>query len=486
VNGVRQRPDAEEKNMKKRMFSLGRVAVALLLFAALATCVPPGGQSGTAPEGALSVDDLLANLDALQGTAARNLTPAGKSVFTSQAGQQLSLTDLATYLNAIKQGFASAVRAHGSPYLVLPVRVSHYGPDSSLSGLMWVPFTWGRFLKAPIISYQHGTQVYRPQAPSRFDPNPLDVFTSPDQTGALQNYVECIVGGLLASAGYIVLMPDYQGFGDSQALHPYVHASLGDSVRDLILAARDKLGSGPVVPNGKIFLTGYSEGGYATMAAARSLQKAGIPVAATVPCDGPYDLSGVMREQMISAQPVLVPSYVLYTASGYHSVYGDNGFAAFGDLLQSNYATLLLNGLFDGTHTNAYVSQAVPPTVIPSISILSTGALADLKVPKGLPYTRLAENDGWAGWVPLSPLVLIHCPTDDIVPYPNAVVARGNFIAAAQLALGSAFNPAMIPPIVDVQPVPFVAQLLGSRHMAAYPAAMLAAFTAIETVNRGF
>jgi hypothetical protein len=36
-----------------------------------------------------------------------------------------------------------------------------------------------------------------------------------------------------------------------------------------------------------------------------------------------------------------------------------------------------------------------------------------------------------------------------------------------------------------VQPVPFIAQVLGSNHVAAYPTAMLAAFTAIDTVNRG-
>ena len=478
--------------MKRRMFSLGRIALALLLLTALVTCVPPGQQAGTAPEGVLSADQLLANLDALQGPAARSLA-AGRSVFTTPAGASISLSDLATYLTTIQQGFSSAVRAHGAPYLVLPVRISGYpstdadGNPVLLSGLMWVPFTWGRSLKAPIISYQHGTQVYRPCAPSKFDPNPLDVFRSPDQTGALQSYVECIVGGLMASAGYIVLMPDYPGFGSSQVLHPYVHASLGNSVRDLIAAAKVRLASGAVRPNGKIFLTGYSEGGYATMAGARALQAAGIQVTATVACDGPYDLSGVMREQMISGLPVLVPSYVLYTASGYHSVYGDSRFITFTDLLQEDYASLLLGSdpLFDGNHTNADVGAAVPPTVIPSLKILTPGALADLQVPTGQPYQRLAENNGYVGWVPVSPLVLIHCPTDDVVPYQNAVVARNVLILAAQAALGSAFNPAMIPPIVDVQPVPFIAQVLGSNHVAAYPMAMLAAFSAIDTVNRG-
>ena len=463
----------------KRMFSLGRAVVVVLALVALATCVPPGSQSGTAPEGSLTVDQLLAGLDTLQGSAAKSLTASGMSVFRTQAGTPLSLSGLASYLNGIKQDFGNYVKSLGAPCIVVPVRLAgaaHYpsvdanGHALALSGLMWVPFTWGRHLDAPVITFQHGTQVFRANAPSRFDANPLAVFSNQDQTGALQNYVECVVGALMASAGYIVLMPDYPGFGDSSDPHPYVHSSLGNSVRDMIVAAKSLLGGGTVTPNGKVYLTGYSEGGYATMAGAMALRNASPPVtwasiAAVVPCDGPYDLSGVMLTQMLSGAQVKVPSYLLYTTFGYHSV--DPADFGFDQLLVPPWNGLAAN-LFDGTHTDAQVGAAVPASTIPS-SMLTAAAVASLS-PGGAAYGVLQANDSYMGWNVTAPLVFVHCPIDDTVPYANAQVA-----AAALHA-----------PIVNVQPVALIAAALGSTHAAAFPPAMLAAFTAIETVNRGY
>jgi pimeloyl-ACP methyl ester carboxylesterase len=492
---------AEEENMKRAMFSLGRVALVLLILLALATCVPPGGQSGTAPEGALSVDDLLANLDALQGSAARNLTPAGRSVFTTQAGKQISITDLAAYLNTIKQGFASAVRAHGTPYLVLPVPIASYPSkaadgitDVSLSGLMWVPFTWGRHLDAPIISLQHGTQVYRPSAPSRFNVNPLAVFSSPDQSGAIQNYVECIVGGLMASAGYIVVMPDYPGFGSSFDPHPFVQRSLGNSVRDLVAAAKIKL-SGPVVPSNKVFLTGYSEGGYATIVGAQALQDAAsaansplswASIRAVVPCDGPYDLTGAMLAQMTGAA-VKVPFYLLYTVFGYQSAYPsvigtDYKVGGVSLLTDTAFKLLTVQTIFDGKHTNAQMPTNLGPSEmlnVPYANALVAPPSPWVPGPFGGPvYNLLWANNGYISanpylvWVPSAPVYLVHCPDDDVIPIQNAENAL-----AALSTTGASVS------IVRVPSVPFIDTLLGSVHAAAYPTAMLAAFAKIELVN---
>ncbi len=427
------------------------------------------------PPGTLSFNDLLARLDSLRGPQARSLTIPGASVFTTLAGNAITLRDLSAFLSALSQGFATYVKnlAGGAPYPVVPVKIPRYpSPDASgrpltLSGLMWVPFTAGGRLAAPIISYQHGTQVFRSCAPSQFDSNPFSVFSSQDQSGALQNYVECIVGGLMASAGYIVLMPDYPGFGSSSAPHPFVHTSLGNSIRDLIIAARAKL-TAVVTPNGKLFLTGYSEGGYSTMAGAKVVAAGGIPITGVVPCDGPYDLAGVMLNQMTSGRPVKAPFYVLYTAFGYHSVYPT--VVDYNALLNAPWNTMVSgsNDLFDGNHTDSEVNAAVPPSVIPA-SMLTPGAAALLAPPNGPVYNVLASNNGYAGWNVKAAVIFVHCPTDDVIPYQNAVVAAG--------ALGA--------PIVPVRPVPFIAETSGSTHLAACPPAMLAAFTAIQAINKG-
>jgi hypothetical protein len=223
--------------MKKRAVSLGRILFVLLLLAGLSVSTMSDRSESSPPEDALSFDQLLANLDDLQGSATQSPSAPGMSVFSLPDGSRFSSADLSTYINAIKKDLAAYIYSctGGKPYLVAASKVQLSG---STSGLVWVPFTWWRSKSFAIISLQHGTQVYRNCAPSRFNANPLAILSSPDLTGALQNYVECIVGGLMASAGYIVVMPDYQGFGDSIVTHPYVHLSLGDSVRDIVLWAQ--------------------------------------------------------------------------------------------------------------------------------------------------------------------------------------------------------------------------------------------------------
>jgi dienelactone hydrolase len=457
--------------MKKKVFWLAPLMAAGLLLAGLVGCVMPDNSAEEPPEGALSFDDLLANLDALQGPASRSATQPDQTVFTMPSGSTLSRRDLSAYLSSVKNELASSIyaTADGRPYLVVPVRLAWGSGDEVESALMWVPFTWGRPRSFPVISYQHGTQVYEDSAPSRFRPNPLSVLYSPDPTGALQNYVECIVGALMASAGYIVVMPDYVGFGASTVPdHPYVTMALGGSVTGALGAAETALSGKVVSPNGKVFLTGYSEGGYATMAGARAVQDAGGALSAIVPCDGAYDLSGTMLDQMLDKE-VKVPSYLLYAASGYHALYPAD--VVYEDLLQEKWAVLLKQGLFDGTHTNAEIAAlGLPPR---PREMLTETAAAQLDVGAGPVYKRLAENDAWNGWIPMAPVIFVHCPQDDVVPYENATEARDALLAKGVPVL----------PIVDVPPVPFIDNLADSVHLAAYPTAMLAAYLIIDGLN---
>jgi pimeloyl-ACP methyl ester carboxylesterase len=453
--------DAEEKTMKKLAVSLGRILFILLLLAGLSVCTMSDQSASSPPEDALSFDQLLANLDELQGTATQSPSAPGMSVFSLPDGSLFSSADLSAYINAIKRDLAAYIYSctGGAPYLVVASKVPQMATGST-SGLVWVPFTWGRRKNFPIISLQHGTQVYRECAPSRFNANPLAVLTSRDLTGALQNYVECVVGALMASAGYIVVMPDYQGFGDSIATHPYVHLSLGNSVKDIVLWAQGYFRNRTVSANGNVYLTGYSEGGYTTMAGALKLQKAGIAVKKIVPCDGPYSLSGVMLGQMLSGTQVKVPSYLLYTASGYKAVYSD---IPLSNLLTDEWAGWVVSGMFDGSHTNAYVSANVPADTIPAKMLDPVNSPA-LLASTGLVYGYLDDNNAWQGWTSSVKPVFVHCMADDVVPYTNATVAAG--------VLGSEIH--------WVAPIPFVAQVMGSIHVGAYPTAMLEAFKIIR------
>lgn len=154
------------------------------------------------------------------------------------------------------------------------------GKEVRASGLVSVPQkTAGA--KSPVLSYQHGTIFRDAEAPSN-------------------NAVASEVAVVLASLGYIVLAPDYVGFGSSKGTpHPYLlSAPSAAATVDFLTAARTWRGQANVADNGQLFLTGYSEGGYVTMATHRALQASGSPhlqqLRMVVPGAGPYNVQSTM------------------------------------------------------------------------------------------------------------------------------------------------------------------------------------------------
>jgi hypothetical protein len=138
-----------------------------------------------------------------------------------------------------------------------------------------------------------------------------------------------------------------------------------------------------------------------------------------------------------------------------------------------SWAYLMTNdNPFDGSRTNAEVNAIVPPTEIPR-RMIRDEAIPSLTPPAGAVYGLLAANNGYGGWIPTAPLVLIHCPVDDVVPYANSLVVQAAY---------AGLPPGLVS-LVNVPPVPFIDSFLGSLHAAAFPTAMLAAFTAIQTIN---
>ena len=142
-------------------------------------------------------------------------------------------------------------------------KLTYKTPDASAalinaSGLVCLPAT--RSGGSPVLSYQHGTIFQDSDAPSSF-------LTS----------AEGLAGAVFAAIGFIAVLPDYIGYGDSTALlHPYVHAAtLASATVDMNRAARVFFKEPGInaVTNGQLFLAGYSEGGYATLATQRLMEQ---------------------------------------------------------------------------------------------------------------------------------------------------------------------------------------------------------------------
>ncbi|MDY0254946.1 MAG: lipase family protein, partial [Tenuifilaceae bacterium] len=162
------------------------------------------------------------------------------------------------------------------------------GNSVEVSGALLVPI--GNFLK-PLISFQHGTITSDDLAPSNFGSD------------------ADIMAFMLASTGFVIAMPDYIGYGVSKHLpHPYEHrATLAYATRDMIRAAREyfKLNNLEQL-DGKLFMTGYSEGGTATMAAFQLMQQdhsSEFDITAVTVGAGAYNKSEFMDWVVSSTEP---------------------------------------------------------------------------------------------------------------------------------------------------------------------------------------
>jgi pimeloyl-ACP methyl ester carboxylesterase len=308
-------------------------------------------------------------------------------------------------------------------------------PDDTvqhLSGLLIVPTTViGIKINVPIISLQHPTQVERNYSPSNGN--------------VLDNELTVPFAMALASMGYITAVPDYPGMGINYDVHPYCLEILADSIIGMIRAVRDNKGSWLSSDqntnwNGQLYLIGFSEGGYATMVAAKHLQQKGeFAVSAVAALDGPYSLSDTMRNAMINVDATYPSPYFLpYTIAGYDDVYkaqtdAFNFYKAVKDQVASytppggmTYAGQLysmLNGAFSGNQISVLMEKATP--YVGPRSILTDqfyNALKDTG-PNAPIYQRLLLNDGFYGWTPSMPLKMFHNSLDDLVPVGNMDIA---------------------------------------------------------------
>lgn len=173
-----------------------------------------------------------------------------------------------------------AVKAYRLTYLT----VDGQGQQTLASALVALPQK-PQGAASPVLSYQHGTLTRDAQAPSYL----ADVHT-PEV--------------VMASLGYIVLSADYVGYGTSKGVaHPYLLSGpSAAAVIDLMTAARYWRQTQQVQDNKQLFLAGYSEGGYVTMATHRALQ-AGNSVhrqqlAGVAPGAGPYNVALTLDEQL--------------------------------------------------------------------------------------------------------------------------------------------------------------------------------------------
>ena len=127
----------------------------------------------------------------------------------------------------------------------------------------------------PILLYAHGTSTDKKKN-----------MASPQDGEA------ALIAAMYAAQGYIVVAPNYAGYDSSTlSYHPYLNMDQqAKDMVDALTAARKGLSSVGAKASNKLFVSGYSQGGFVSMAAQRALQLAGTPVTAGAHLSGPYAL----------------------------------------------------------------------------------------------------------------------------------------------------------------------------------------------------
>lgn len=141
------------------------------------------------------------------------------------------------------------------------------------TGLVAVPDIAGTSF--PMVSYQHGTVYLKTQVPS-----------FPDQSPETQ-----LMLAQFAGQGYIVVGADYFGMGSSKEPEGYmVKASHQQASYDMLLASRAVLAD-LKLSGSKLFVSGWSQGGFVAMAFLEKLESAGVKVDAAATASAPVDVS---------------------------------------------------------------------------------------------------------------------------------------------------------------------------------------------------
>jgi pimeloyl-ACP methyl ester carboxylesterase len=316
-----------------------------------------------------------------------------------------------TVMQLLAAGAGQSEMASLLKYDVQSYTITYYtdykGEQVEASGVVMIPLDMPE--QAAVVSIQHGTTFSKDEAPSM-----RDGFQGVE---------------FFASAGYVALVPDLLGYGASASLfHPYYDAAYSaSSVVDLIHATKEFLTAQDVLFNEKLFLAGYSEGGYVTLAAAKEIEnnpEHRLKLTAVAAGAGGYDLTHMLAS-VTSTDYYSYPSYLAFLLMAYNET--NDWHKPLSYFFKDQYAEALskyMNGQYSGGYINSKLTTSIPALFNADFygRLHSADGEADLK-------SALTKNSV-NGWRTDLPIRLYHGTNDEIIPIQNSKVTLEQFRTA--------------------------------------------------------
>jgi len=273
--------------------------------------------------------------------------------------------------------------------------------DVLASGLVCIPEATDKAL--PVLSYQNGTNTLHSKAPS-VDPN-NELF---------------LLLEFMASTGFIITLPDYLGFGNSSSMfHPYLHKeSTTTTVLDMQRAVKELVANylneeSGIEMNKDLYITGYSQGGWATMALQQEIEErfAGeFNLKASACGAGPYDLTYI-NDYVLALEEYPMPYFLGYIFNSYYNLEGIT--TPIDEVFMPPYDERIPL-LYDGTKAGEEINN----NLVNTISLLFTADYisnynSDAKYAS---ITNMLEENSITAWQTTTPTRLYHGTDDTFVP----------------------------------------------------------------------
>ncbi|MBT3675221.1 MAG: hypothetical protein HOA15_01625 [Candidatus Marinimicrobia bacterium] len=270
------------------------------------------------------------------------------------------------------------------------------GKETTASGAVYIPKT-GDDNPLSLLSGHHGTTIKKADVPSVLP---------------LYGYL----GLFGAGAGYAAVQADYLGLGSSELdYQPFSQKFSGVAVVDLIDGVRHYACENGIPLNDNVFMLGYSNGGYVSMAVHDELQvnPRSFNIDASVMVAGYFDLR--ISESFQIPDSLYRPSWALYSPIMYDKRYN---LGLMEKIVKPPYLEKL-STLFNGQKDATEIDNAL--TLI-SKDLLTESFLTSFRTnPDFKNYRDSLVSNSLADVIPDSPVLFIHSKEDGAVPYSQSV-----------------------------------------------------------------
>jgi hypothetical protein len=230
---------------------------------------------------------------------------------------------------------------------------------------------------------------------------------------------EQTIGLAFATDGYIVLIPDYVGLGRGERNQLYLHAGTeAQASVDMLIASKKLLPLLGASYGKQLFVTGYSQGGHASMATTRLLQQKysdQLPVTASAPMSGPYNLEKTVYDSRTGKYDY--PGFLFLLMEAYLEDAGK--FKDFPKYLNPPYDTII-PPLIDGNTPVEEIDKLLPDTIF---KVIKEGFYKEFENNPQSDFRKYLRGNNDYDWKPEMPMQLCYCDNDEEVDYHNSITA---------------------------------------------------------------